>query len=100
MKILTTALLLSALLSGCASLARQEDCCGAPKEVVYVDKPVAECTRSLRDVTQVSLTILNYFLEFRGVWLQFFQDGTLLNLADVPEYVNGTIIARNQARAH
>ena len=54
MKILTTALLLSALLSGCASLARQEDCCGAPKEVVYVDKPVAECTRSLRDVTQVS----------------------------------------------
>lgn len=45
------------------------------------------------DVTQVSLTILNYFLEFRGVWLQFFQDGTLLNLADVPEYVNGTIIA-------
>ncbi len=54
MKILTTALLLSALLSGCASLARQEDCCGAPKEVVYVDKPVAECTRNVRDVTQVS----------------------------------------------
>mgnify|MGYP000535270952 CR=1 FL=1 len=51
---LPATLLLSALLSGCASLARQEDCCGAPKEVVYVDKPVAECTRSLRDVTQVS----------------------------------------------
>lgn len=45
------------------------------------------------DITQVSLTILNFFLEFRGVWLQFFDaNGNLLNLADVPEYVSGTII--------
>ena len=54
MKILTTALLLSALLSGCSTVAKQEDCCGAPKEVVYVERPVAECTRNVQDVTQVS----------------------------------------------
>lgn len=58
MKKLTTALLLSVLLSACSTsgntVVKQEDCCGAPKEVVFVDKPVAECTRSLRDVTQVS----------------------------------------------
>ena len=45
------------------------------------------------DVTRVSLTILNFFLEFRGVWLQFFDGDTLLNLADLPEYVSGTIFA-------
>lgn len=54
MKILTLTLLLSALLSGCGTVAKQEDCCSAPKEVVYVDKPVAGCTRNIRDVTQVS----------------------------------------------
>ena len=45
------------------------------------------------DVSRVSLTILNYFLEFRGVWLQFFDGETLLKLVDLPEYTNGTIFA-------
>ena len=54
MKILPFAALCVALLSGCATAPRTEDCCSAPKEVVYVDKPAAECTRSIRDVTQVS----------------------------------------------
>ena len=41
---------------------------------------------------KVSLTFVNWFLEFRGIWLQFFKsDGTLLKLADIPEYVAGTI---------
>jgi hypothetical protein len=43
-------------------------------------------------VTKASLTLLNFFLEFRGVWLQFFDGDKLLTLADIPEYVNGTII--------
>ena len=58
MKKLPAGLLPSALLPACSTagntVAKPEDCCGAPKEVVYVDKPVAECPRSLRDVTQVS----------------------------------------------
>ncbi|MEO7335025.1 MAG: hypothetical protein ABIV63_00460, partial [Caldimonas sp.] len=46
------------------------------------------------NVTRVSLTILNFFLEFRGVWLQFFDGDTLLRLKkDVPEYARGTIFA-------
>ena len=51
------------------------------------------------DVTRASLMILNYFLEFRGVWLQFFDGDTLLKLADLPEYTNGTIFARHQETA-
>lgn len=47
------------------------------------------------EVIRVSLTILNFFLEFRGVWLQFFEGDKLLKLADVPEYLNGTIIAQH-----
>lgn len=47
-------------------------------------------------VTKVSLTLLNFFLEFRGVWLQFLDGEKLLTLADIPEYVNGTIIANRQ----
>jgi hypothetical protein len=42
----------------------------------------------------VSLTLLNFFLEFRGVWLQFLDaNGNVISLAKIPEYVNGTIIA-------
>lgn len=41
---------------------------------------------------KVSLTLLNFFLEFRGVWLQFFDGDNVLTLAKIPEYVNGTII--------
>ena len=51
-------LLPAGLVAACSAagntVAKREDCGGAPKEVVYVDKAVAECTRSLRDVTQVS----------------------------------------------
>jgi hypothetical protein len=45
------------------------------------------------NVTRVSLTILNFFLEYRGVWLQFFDGDQLLTLDDLPEYNNGTIFA-------
>lgn len=41
---------------------------------------------------KVSLTLVNWFLEYRGIWLQFYDaNDKLLNLADVPEYVAGTI---------
>lgn len=40
---------LFAMLSGCASTS----CC-APTEVTYVEKPVSECTRAVRQVEQVS----------------------------------------------
>jgi hypothetical protein len=43
-------------------------------------------------VVKVSLTLLNFFLEFRGVWLQFLDGDDVLTLAKIPEYVNGTII--------
>ncbi|MBS1831181.1 MAG: hypothetical protein JST65_00630 [Acidobacteria bacterium] len=46
----------------------------------------------------VSLTLLNFFLEFRGVWLQFLDANdppNVLTLANIPEYVNGTIIANH-----
>ena len=46
------------LMSGCATRAgggasAGDECCGKP-EVVYVDKAVAECTRSVQRITQVS----------------------------------------------
>ncbi len=45
-------------------------------------------------VVKVSLTLLNFFLEFRGVWLQFLDaNDKVLTLSTIPEYVNGTIIA-------
>ena len=47
------------------------------------------------DVIRVSLTILNFFLEFRGVWLQFFDGDKLLELAELPAYVDGTISAEH-----
>jgi len=50
-------------------------------------------------VVNVSLTILNFFLEFRGVWLQFFDGDTLLDLADLPEYHSGTILAGHDKTA-
>jgi hypothetical protein len=44
-------------------------------------------------VVKVSLTLLNFFLEFRGVWLQFLDANcNVLTLSKIPEYVNGTII--------
>lgn len=49
-------------------------------------------------VVKVSLTLLNFFLEFRGVWLQFLDahdPPNVLTLAKIPEYVNGTIIANH-----
>lgn len=47
------------------------------------------------EVTRVALTILNFFLEFRGVWLQFFDGDKLLHLSDIPEYNSGTILAQH-----
>ncbi len=47
------------------------------------------------NVTRVSLAILNFFLEFRGVWLQFFDGDQLLNLTDIAEYNNGSIFAQH-----
>ena len=51
------ACLLSAMLlaiAGCASAPPPAgDCCSAP-EVIYVDKSVAECTRSVQRVTQTN----------------------------------------------
>lgn len=42
------------LLAGCAT-QRVEDCCSnARREVVYVDKAVSECTRSVQRITQTS----------------------------------------------
>jgi hypothetical protein len=40
---------------------------------------------------KVSLTVLNFLLQFRGVWLQFLDGDTVLNLTDIPEYKAGTI---------
>ena len=55
MKKKTTFLLaLIALASaGCVSPPPPTDCCSAP-EVIYVDKAVAECTRSVQRVTQTN----------------------------------------------
>ncbi|MBS1228398.1 MAG: hypothetical protein H6R17_1675 [Proteobacteria bacterium] len=50
------ACLLAAMLlaiAGCAS-APQADCCSGVPEVIYVDKSVAECTRSVQRVTQTN----------------------------------------------
>lgn len=44
-------------------------------------------------VVKVSLTCLNWFLEFRGVWLQFLDaNNNVMNLTAIPEYVQGTIV--------
>ena len=43
--------------------------------------------------TQVTLSFTNWFLEFRGVWLQFLQAGKTLMLSDLPEYESGSIIS-------
>lgn len=41
---------------------------------------------------KVKLKVTNWFLEFRGLYLQFFNAaGKLLTLTDIPEYVAGTI---------
>lgn len=44
------------VLSGCAaqtvSVSEADDCC--KPEIVYVDKAVAECTREIQRITQVS----------------------------------------------
>lgn len=42
---------------------------------------------------QVSLSLVNFFANFRGVFLQFYDGDTLLKLADIPEYAAGTIVA-------
>lgn len=39
--------------AGCVSPPPQPECCSAP-EVIYVDKAVAECTRSVQRVTQTN----------------------------------------------
>jgi hypothetical protein len=43
--------------------------------------------------TKVTLSFMNWFLEFRGVWLQFLRDGKVLTLKDVAEYEQGSIIS-------
>lgn len=43
-------------------------------------------------ITRASLTVTNWFLEFRGVYLQFLDaNDKVLNLADIPEYGSGSI---------
>ena len=43
---------------------------------------------------KASLSLLNWFLEFRGVWLQFLDaNGKVLQLGDLLEYQRGTIVA-------
>lgn len=55
MKILTTALSCSPPCSPAVPrLPGRKTAAKRAEEVVYVDKPVAECTRNVRDVTQVS----------------------------------------------
>jgi len=45
-------------------------------------------------VVRVSLTLLNFFLEFRGIWLQFLDaQAKPIALNDLPEYGAGTIFA-------
>jgi len=43
---------------------------------------------------QVSAKLVNWYVRYLGIWLQFIAaDGvTVLNLADIPEYVAGTIV--------
>ena len=42
---------------------------------------------------KVNLTLLNWFLEFRGIYLQFLDENDqILKLIDIPEYKNSTII--------
>jgi hypothetical protein len=42
-------------IAGCASAPLpQADCCNSAPEVIYVDKSVAECTRSVQRVTQTN----------------------------------------------
>lgn len=50
------AFLAALALGGCATpppAPPAEDCCG-PKEIVYIDKPITECTRAVQKVTQVN----------------------------------------------
>ncbi|MEJ7685962.1 MAG: hypothetical protein WKG52_02575 [Variovorax sp.] len=43
---------------------------------------------------RVTLSLTNWFLEFRGVWLQFLNaQGDVLNLTAIPEYKSGSIVA-------
>jgi len=52
------ACLLSTMLlaiAGCVSAPPpQTDCCSSAPEVIYVDKSIAECTRSVQRVTQTN----------------------------------------------
>jgi len=45
--------LLAALALGACATPPVEDCCGA-REIVYVDKPMMECTRAVYRVVQVN----------------------------------------------
>ena len=53
-----TACLLSLIALACAGCVSapppQADCCSSAPEVIYVDKAVAECTRSVQRVTQTN----------------------------------------------
>ncbi|MEJ7687340.1 MAG: hypothetical protein WKG52_10300 [Variovorax sp.] len=43
--------------------------------------------------TTASLSIVNWYLEFRGLWLQFLDaNGKVLPLANIPEYTSGSIV--------
>ena len=48
--------LIALALTGCAATPPPPaaDCCGNAPEVIYVDKAVAECTRSVQRVTQTN----------------------------------------------
>ena len=47
--------LIALTLTGCvATPPPQADCCSSAPEVIYVDKAVAECTRSVQRVTQTN----------------------------------------------
>ena len=48
---------------------------------------------------QVSLLLENWYVRFLGVYLQFLaEDGTVLALANIPEYVNGSIISGHDTK--
>ena len=55
---------------------------------------VTASTTQKGSVINASLSLVNWYLEFRGVWLQFLDaNANVLNLASIPEYVSGTIVA-------
>ncbi|MES2787571.1 MAG: hypothetical protein V4684_19050 [Pseudomonadota bacterium] len=49
---------------------------------------------------RVSLTLINFLLQYRGIWLQFLDSrGNVLPLAGIAEYQAGTIIANHDKSA-